>query len=363
MPHHLTLDEIVGIMSPQHHPERLSGEELEHLMANLTTVELQTVLRRLGLDVFARQIPCFIVDVMLAAQQVAREQPPDYDAGVDRVAQEFDATQFFSDALLPSAAPSPPSPASATPFTAPFTPPPFATPRTPSANPRARAPSTPTSASVTPRAPFSTSPRPITTPARTQARSYVVESPTTSGRVVGWFEAGSLTQGVTAASVHRDGGARNPQKPPAKAWAVFYGGTIAVFTEWAATHRSITVHSLAIYSGYRSEAAASAALEYARAKGWTADSTAARDPLPSTFTLPSAYDDNPLNSDPASGGLWYAVCRGIAPGVYRSYLECSLNTSGVKGNLASSFPTREAAEDAFQQAVSAGQVKCLSRTH
>ncbi|KAJ7829915.1 hypothetical protein B0H13DRAFT_1655410, partial [Mycena leptocephala] len=148
--------------------------------------------------------------------------------------------------------------------------------------------------------------------------------------------------------------------PKAVAYAVFYGGEVGVFELWADVQHSITGHGLAIHAGYISLDAATAALEYARSKGWTADSvppTPNNAPLP----LPFSYEDNPLNSS-SSRDVWYVVCRGIAPGVYRSTLECSLNISGVKGNLFSSFTNQEEAESAYRQALAQGWVRTLRRT-
>jgi viroplasmin and RNaseH domain-containing protein len=140
---------------------------------------------------------------------------------------------------------------------------------------------------------------------------------------------------------------------------VFYGGHVGMFESWADVQRSTTGHGLAIHGGYTSLDAATAALEYARSKGWTADSTL---PIPNApLPLPSSYDDNPLNSG-SSRNVWYAVARGISPGVYRSYLECSLNISGVKGSLFSSFENWAEAESAYGQAVGQGWVRTLRRT-
>ncbi|KAJ6607421.1 hypothetical protein B0H10DRAFT_1752071, partial [Mycena sp. CBHHK59/15] len=139
-------------------------------------------------------------------------------------------------------------------------------------------------------------------------------------------------------------------------YTVFFGGEVGVFESWDVVNRSITGHGLAVYASFGSVAAAQAALEYARSKGWTSDSSTAGAtnlaPTPSS----NDYDDNdnPLNS--GGSGPWYAVARGAVPGVYRSYLECSLNTSGIRGNLSASFATREQAVKAYNEALTAGFV-------
>ncbi|KAJ7196875.1 hypothetical protein GGX14DRAFT_329909, partial [Mycena pura] len=131
-------------------------------------------------------------------------------------------------------------------------------------------------------------------------------------------------------------------------YTVFYGGEIGVFEAWPDVKRSITGHGLAIYAGFPSLQAVQAALDYARTMGWTADShpSDVTSPLPT----PASYEDNPLNSS-CSANQWYVVCRGVVPGVYKSYLECSLNTVGVKGNLCCSFETRAEAESVYADAL------------
>ncbi|KAJ7741968.1 hypothetical protein DFH07DRAFT_705032, partial [Mycena maculata] len=137
-------------------------------------------------------------------------------------------------------------------------------------------------------------------------------------------------------------------------YTVFYGGEVGVFEEWADVHASVTGHGLAIFSGFSSVQAATAALQYARQRGWTADS---QPPFTSPSSIPPDFDnDNPLNVGAAGSGIWYTVARGVTPGVYRSYLECGLNISGIKGALFSSFDTREEALAAFAQACESGYV-------
>ncbi|KAJ7716211.1 hypothetical protein B0H16DRAFT_1476912 [Mycena metata] len=345
MSNDLTPAEIAAIMSPTHHPQCLSTEELEHLTAHLSPDDLHEVVRLLGLETLARQLPPVIFRLLVIAQRLARDQPPQYDDDVERLTHDFDAAQLFSDAI-PQLSRAPPTPSrvlSTPPRAA------FATSPPPVTLPRAAFATSPPPVTL-PRAVFATSPLPATPgPSTRRSRSYIVDSPTKSGRVVGWFEAGSLTQGISGASVHSVHRSRK-NKPRASAWTVFYGGEVGVFTDWAATQRSITGHGLAIYSGYRSKAAAEAALQYARGRGWTADSISTL-PAALSSSPATALEDNALNAGSISD-LWYAVCCGIVPGVYRSYLECTLNTSGVRGNL-------EEAEAAFAQAQADGHVKRL----
>ncbi|KAJ7020777.1 hypothetical protein C8F04DRAFT_1274528 [Mycena alexandri] len=352
-PHDLTLAEIAELMSPTNHPERLSGDELDHLIGHLAADDLREVVRHLGLDSLAQQLPASMLNLMLAAQRHALARPPAYEDSIDRLSENLDSTQFFSDSLPHSrSAPlQPVAPSSRPTFT--FSIPP-------------RAPPPPVAPSSRPTT-FSTSPPPVVTPPRTrpvpvtpnaspsraQHRSYIVNSPTKRGVVAGWFEAGSLTQGVAGTASVRAINRSKPKKPRAAAWAVFYGGEVDVFTVWADVKQSTTGHGLAIYSGYQSKAAAQATLQYTRSRGWTSDSNDPSIPLPST-------DGTPVSQGSISDA-WFVVCCGVTPGVYRSHLECSLNTSGVKGSLFLSFDTRAEAEAEFAEVQARGEVKQLPR--
>ncbi|KAJ7027966.1 hypothetical protein C8F04DRAFT_1266359 [Mycena alexandri] len=126
---------------------------------------------------------------------------------------------------------------------------------------------------------------PVTPPRARQAQStpstpqtgpqYKYTSPTATGRIVSWFQAGALTQGVQGASVRTVRGhpSRSRSTRKAAAYTIFFGGEIGVFASWADVEPRIKGHGLAIYGGYTSTAAAAAALSYARDKGWTGDST------------------------------------------------------------------------------------------
>ncbi|KAJ7721968.1 hypothetical protein DFH07DRAFT_715001, partial [Mycena maculata] len=144
-------------------------------------------------------------------------------------------------------------------------------------------------------------------------------------------------------------------KPTSGAYAVFFGGEVGVFEAWEDTQRSITGHGLALFSGFPNVQAATAALEYARSMGWTADSQS-RPTAAAYVPAPGPCADNPLNVGAAGTGVWYAVCKGVTPGIYRSYLKCGLNVSGIKGALFSTFDTLEEAEGVLAEAQDAGWV-------
>ncbi|KAJ6447461.1 hypothetical protein C8R47DRAFT_1231422 [Mycena vitilis] len=279
--HDLTPAEIAALIGPDNHPHPLSAAELESLMAPLTDEQLEEVLNLLGLDSLARQFPPALLKLMRVAKHVASARPPEYDDEIDTITRNFDLVGFASVG-------------------------------------------------------------PIYANTAAAGRSYIVNSPAKAGRTISWLEAGALTQGIRGASVHGTGSRRRGRKKSG-AYVVFYGGTIAVFDSWDQVQPAITGHGVAIHSGFPSIPAAHAALEYARSKGWTGDST----PPPASPSPSTTYAENPLNA--GSEGLWYVVCRGVQPGVYRSHLECSLNITGVKGNLFASFETLEEAETAFRR--------------
>ncbi|KAJ7656856.1 hypothetical protein DFH06DRAFT_1328403 [Mycena polygramma] len=320
--HNLSPAEIAALIGPDNHPDPLSADELERLTAPLTDQQLEEVLNLLGLGPLARQFPPALLKLMRVAKHIASARPPEYDDDVDAITRDFDLVGF-ADALGIDAHPATPPPSSPEP------------PQTP-VRPRAAqsAPSTPSTAVV--------------------GRSYVVDSPAKVGRTISWLEAGALTQGVRGASVYATG-SRQRSRKKSRAYVVFYGGTIDVFDTWAKVQPAITGHGVAIHCGFPSMDTAHAALAYARSKGWTGDSSP-----PAASTSPSTtYTENPLNV--GSDGLWYVVCRGVQPGIYRSHLECSLNVTGVKGNLFSAFDTFEEAESAFAGVVKAKLVRKIPR--
>ncbi|KAJ6619638.1 hypothetical protein B0H10DRAFT_2216701 [Mycena sp. CBHHK59/15] len=292
------------------------SSELDRLTANLTERQVEELVDRMGLTELTRQLPPVLRKLVLAAQRLARDNPP------------IPVRVFLSVLIYATDHPSsPPTPPPASP----------------------EPPTTP----VRPRAARST-------PTTPQTSGYIVSSPSKVGVTATWFEAGALTQGVPGSSVRGQGKTRLRRKSPAGAYTVFYGGEVGVFEKWDDVQRSISGHDVAIHASFPSIATADAALEFARSKGWTADSTPPSTATVSPLPLPSSYDDNPLNLT-STASLWYAICRGVVPGVYRSWLECGLNTIGVKGNLCSSFASREAAETAFTQASKNGWVSALSR--
>ncbi|KAJ7901030.1 hypothetical protein B0H14DRAFT_3422939 [Mycena olivaceomarginata] len=134
--------------------------------------------------------------------------------------------------------------------------------------------------------------------------------------------AGAATQGVPSAHVLAS---PSPHKKKTK--------TPAVAPQTEALIRGVPN---CIFRGYSSLSAAHAAFDYAHRRLWTRSlNDASRQPIAATaLPLPITDTDtvNSLNSSEADDDTWYVVYRGIAPGVYRSHLECQLNTLGVSNS-------------------------------
>ncbi|KAJ7256423.1 hypothetical protein C8J57DRAFT_1235796 [Mycena rebaudengoi] len=162
------------------------------------------------------------------------------------------------------------------------------------------------------------------------------ESLSKSGHTANWFEAGSLTQGIPGTSVQSTSPCHSRSNKGNKfaAYVIFYSGKVAVFNTWPQVQPWITGHGPAVYSGFPTVATTEAALIYARAKGWTADTT------PPTPTAPPS--DRPFFS--------YEECPLNSPFDHGPCLECNLNVCGVPGALFKSFPARQAAENALWEA-------------
>ncbi|KAJ7027837.1 hypothetical protein C8F04DRAFT_1266624 [Mycena alexandri] len=313
-PHDLSPPELAILISPTNHPDRLSAEELHSLTSHLSESQLDDVIHRLGVAVFLRQLPPTFHRVLLAAQRVTRNCSPDedHDSLIEDLIRDLGESSLEASTPPPSSPPSSPEP-----------------PAMPSRARQVRStPSTPQTAPVRP-------PR------------YTFTTPTGTGRSANWLEAGALTRGTPGSAVRSIGGGSTGSQPQAAAYAIFFGAEIGVFPSWADVQSRTTGHGLAIFGGYVSTAAAAAALAYARQKGWTGDSTLP--PYDAVPPTPTQQSDNPINAG-AVNAKWYAVSCGVAPGVYRSWLECSLNVLGIKGSVYKSYKTRSEAENAFNEA-------------
>ncbi|KAJ7278655.1 hypothetical protein C8J57DRAFT_1502500 [Mycena rebaudengoi] len=339
-PDALTPRQIAALINPANHPTPLTTEELENLTGQLTADELEEVVDHIGLSPLARQLPPFLLKILLVAQRITERTPSSEDDEIQAFIRNFDALHFSAandlDPDGPTSLPPAYSSASSSSVASVATPLPPSTPvKTKKAH---AAPSTPT-----------------------QSSGYIIQSPSKSGIFGSWFEAGALTSGVAGASAQNavTSSPSCPRKKASKGYVIFYGGKVAVFTHWPQVQPWIIGYGPAIHCGFPSLPTAEAALEYARVKGWTSNTATTPDALRKDQPF-SAYEENTLNS-PFPNRPWYAVCRGVEPGIYKSYIECSLNVTGVPSSLFKSFTTREAAEQALSEAVERDWVQHISR--
>ncbi|KAJ7152747.1 hypothetical protein C8R43DRAFT_1127201 [Mycena crocata] len=180
----------------------------------------------------------------------------------------------------------------------------------------------------------STRARTYTTPNAERSTIYHIQSPNFETFTRHWSTAGAATQGVAGAHVHA---VQMPSPSKYKhskkaAYVVFVGTNYGVFLTWAETRALVNGVSGCIFRGYTTLAEARAAFAYAEARQWIRIAG-----TPPTVGIdvpqPNMSYHNPLNGNETLDSLWYVVYRGIFPGVYRSHLECQLNTLGVPGSL------------------------------
>ncbi|KAJ7079882.1 hypothetical protein C8R43DRAFT_1143204 [Mycena crocata] len=223
--------------------------------------------------------------------------------------------------------------------------------------------------------PRTPSPRPANRPVEAphsfptmHSRSYVTdrrtvyrfESPTQEGHTYSWSRAGVATQGVPNAFVREvQTGTANKSRGKKVAYVVYCGIRTGVFRSWRETQPLVNGVSNCIYRGYTSLAQAEAAFSYALQRSWVR--TAGTPLTPGISQLPqpitsTADPTNPINGSETCDDKWYVVYHGITPGVYRSHLECQLNTLGVRGALHKGIIGRAAAINKYLQAVDGFEV-------
>ncbi|KAJ7138475.1 hypothetical protein C8R43DRAFT_1132016 [Mycena crocata] len=182
---------------------------------------------------------------------------------------------------------------------------------------------------------------------------YRFESSTQAGYTRQWSRAGTATQGVPGSHVYVVQPATGGNKRGGKkvAFVVFCGTDTGVFHSWRETQPLVNRVSNCIFRGYTTLAQAEAAFAYAVARSWVRVAGASTSGI-SQLPRPIGPEDehNPLNGSETCDDQWYVVYRGIRPGVYRSHLECQLNTLGVQGALHEGVVGRETALAKFYAA-------------
>ncbi|KAJ7682144.1 hypothetical protein DFH06DRAFT_1318729 [Mycena polygramma] len=207
-------------------------------------------------------------------------------------------------------------------------------------------------------------------------RLYVYNSPTRSGHTTEWSEAAHHTQGSPQSRVKGIGKAHKKPRRHNKAYVVFYGLIPGVYDDWyGADGAEVQVSGVpgSVSQGYRSREEGEAAYTYAIAHNWTGVRRRRNSPNPtpptqiSTLPVPFAPLDptpNPLHGAAnAPSKLWYNVYAGITPGIYLSYLECSLNIAGLSCAAHDSAPSLSEARRRWNVAQREGRVKFLTHPY
>ncbi|TRM55226.1 hypothetical protein BD626DRAFT_419743 [Schizophyllum amplum] len=167
---------------------------------------------------------------------------------------------------------------------------------------------------------------------------------------------------------------RSSTKRSAKhgAYVVFIGKNAGVYRTWKDCFPNVNGVKHNSYQGYPSFAEAGAAFDVARARGLTFSCantalTVARQTSETRLTsedliLCLAFlDDDASNAIAPPGHFYYTVFKGSQPGVYRTYLEVVLATTGLAGAVHGSYRAREEAITAFKRELDSGRVYRLNR--
>ncbi|KAJ7618938.1 hypothetical protein DFH06DRAFT_1342505 [Mycena polygramma] len=196
---------------------------------------------------------------------------------------------------------------------------------------------------------------------------YHVNSPSYSGDTPEWSIAGAATQGVPGATVSADRKKKKRKKPSPKVYVIFCGKECGLKYTWNETAPLVLGVSGSIYRGYATVPEGEAAYEYALVRSWTrvTDGTPAAivTPIPA---LPQPLGTqhrevyNPLNGSEALDDSWFVVYCGVYPGVYRSHLECQLNTLGIKGAIHHVVNGKSCAMQKYREALERGDVRVLT---
>ncbi|KAJ7432731.1 hypothetical protein FB451DRAFT_1420337 [Mycena latifolia] len=195
---------------------------------------------------------------------------------------------------------------------------------------------------------------------------YLYQSPTRRGQTNDWSEAGAATQGVPSGHVRAVAGTKKKKKgrtQTAAAYAVFCGKRCGVFYTWDEVKPLVNRVHNSIFRGYTSATDARAAFAYAEERSWTRVAGAPLGIIP-RLPQPVIFEPhNPLNGSENCDARWYLVYRGIFPGIYRSHLECQLNTLGISGAVYESIEGLVAARRKYDEAVERGDVGIIAPSY
>nr|GAT43315.1 predicted protein [Mycena chlorophos] len=112
----------------------------------------------------------------------------------------------------------------------------------------------------------------------------------------------------------------------------------------------------AVYKAYVNIAEAETAFEYARQRGYTTTSPQRGlllpvDQIPKSALQQDGTIDAARLTPCATDEEWYVVYKGVNPGLYPTYLECALNTCGVRLAVHQAYNTLADALVSFRAAL------------
>ncbi|TRM64920.1 hypothetical protein BD626DRAFT_567786 [Schizophyllum amplum] len=163
---------------------------------------------------------------------------------------------------------------------------------------------------------------------------------------------------------------RKSKKPGA--YVVFLGQKAGVYTSWDDCRAQVAGVKHNSYLGYKTTNEAHAAFEAARSRGLTfsfagvaaavgQQVTETRLSIDDLVLCTAFIDDETSLAMAPNGHLWYVVFKGAQPGVYRTYHEAMLSTTGLKGASQRSYGGRDAAIGAFKTSLESGDVYKMTR--
>ncbi|KZP12480.1 hypothetical protein FIBSPDRAFT_961317 [Athelia psychrophila] len=204
----------------------------------------------------------------------------------------------------------------------------------------------------------STPPNPKPSPG--SPTSYHVASPSRIGAVDNWHTAGNLTQGVPGARVRRTAAAvASPKKPKAKAYVVYQGRDIGVFTKWDPVERSTLGISAAVYESFPDILYATRSWLLAlRMKVVRILAADVAYPPCEAFLTPVVEALLTLPED-HFGQRFYVVSQGKCPGVYPFWGLAGSQVKLVPNAICKQYLSREEALAAWQRAHDEGVVRAL----
>ncbi|KAJ8473472.1 hypothetical protein ONZ45_g16284 [Pleurotus djamor] len=196
---------------------------------------------------------------------------------------------------------------------------------------------------------------------------YEVTSTTFNGVTTDWSTAAHATQGEPGSHV-RALEKRSKNRRVAAAYAVFIGRYPGVYTTWSEVKGSVDGMASACFQGYSSHEHALAAFMYALRhrrydRPWVQTISETRPFVRPRFCYyhlhPHCAPENPLNDGCTARKRFYVVYKGRSPGVYTTWLETHIETTGLSGAAHESFASIYTAADKFHEAEQRGEVTTL----